>query len=129
MKHLLYGVGNRERIVASEVIGGKENMMEVFYRDESYTVRREHSLYAPCVYINDEDPIVSKLYDDTPRQKLLGNQFYNLRIDSDSYYNLYYLRKESENVFMPFRQSQWMLQSGNTQIKGMEFDDPLRLYW
>jgi len=129
MKHLLYGVGNRERIVASEVIGGKENMMEVFYRDESDTVRREYSLYTPCVYINDEDPIVSKLYDDTPRQKLLGNQFYNLRIDSDSYYNLYYLRKESENVFMPFRQSQWMLQSGNTQFKGMDFDDPLRLYW
>src|SRR5690625_6210266 len=84
MKHLLYGVGTRENIVASEVIGGKENMVEVFYRDESDTVRREYSLYTPCVYINDEDPIVSKLYDDTPRQKLLGNQFYNLRIDSRS---------------------------------------------
>ncbi|HSH24993.1 MAG TPA: 3'-5' exonuclease [Massilibacterium sp.] len=129
MNSLLYGSKNTPNIVATEVVRNKDNCMQVFYRKEDDTVYSEYIPYTPYTYISSDDPILEKFYEDTPTERLLGGNPLNLMVHSPTYSNIRWVEKNSQKSYTPFRQSQWMLQSGETQFKGMNFDDPLRLYF
>lgn len=123
---LLYGSGQKKNIVSVETIRGRENTVEVFTRTGD-SVSSEYIVYNPFLYVNDEDPIIEKLYSSTNITPLLGGNFFNRIIHGD-YDNLKWMKNEAEKSYMPFLQSQWMIQSGETLFKGMNFNDPLRLY-
>lgn len=125
---LLYGHGVKENIVATEVVKDKSNIVEVFYRDGD-EVWSEYITYKPFLYLNDEDSIFDELYEDTEVEKLLGSLHYNriLHFGDNADY-MWWIKKNADDAFAPFTQSQWMIQSGQTQFKGMDFDDPLRMY-
>jgi DNA polymerase I len=121
---LLYGSGTTEGIVATEPIRGKENTIQVFYRDGT----SEYKVFKPFTYININDPVTSQFYDNTPLTFLKGTNFYNLMIQHESWSFIKWVEKNAQSAYTPFLQSQWMIHSGETQFKGMGFDDPLRLY-
>lgn len=127
--HILYGRGDTENIVATEPIPNKQNVMEVFIRDpQTDEVQSYLKSYKPFVWLNDKDSIMDELYDDTNVIKLMGGNFYNCMVQEKSYGLVKWIEKEADSADMPYTQCQWMVQSGETQYKGMGFDDPLRMY-
>lgn len=129
MNKLLYGHGETKNIVATEVVRGKDNTVQVFYRDPDDTVRSEYKVFKPYTYIAHDDPVIEKFYDDAEYERVLGSNPLNTIVYSDNFSHIHWVEKNSAQHYTPFRQSQWMLQSGETQFKGMDFDDPLRLYF
>lgn len=124
---LLYGVGEEENIVATETIYGKENTVEVFKR-ENGEVTSEYRTYKPFIYLNEDDSVIDKFYDSTDIKPLMGGNLYNRIVHDDNYGFMKWIEKNADHSYSPFLQSQWMIQTGQTQFKGMDFDDPLRLY-
>ena len=123
MNELLYGSGSR-KILATEVVPDQTNMMQVWYLDGS----SEYIPYDNFIYINDDDPIIDSLYPNTDIQELFGSNHFNRIIHTDNWGLISYLKNQAQECYLPFLQSQWMIQSGETQFKGMDFDDPLRWY-
>lgn len=128
-KELLYGSDEMKHIVATEVLQGKDNVCQVFYRHEDDTVTSEYRTFKPYTYIRHDDPIIEKFYEDTETERLLGTNPLNLMVYANTFSQIRWIEKNAQEYFTPFRQSQWMLQSRQTQFKGMDFDDPLRLYF
>lgn len=128
MDEILYGSGTAERIVSTEYIYGQENVMHVFYRDADGSVRSEYSKFKPYVYISKDDPVNKEFYKTADVTDLFGSNHYNRIVHSENYSFIGWIAKTAESCYKPFLQSQWMIATGNTQFKGMNFDDPLRLY-
>jgi len=125
---LLFGKGTTEGIVSVEVVPNKENTVQVWVRDGD-ELTSFYDTYKPYCYISKDDPIVGQFYADTPTTELLGGNPLNLMVESDSFSHISWVEKNAEKAYVPFRQSQWMLQTGETLFKGMNFDDPVRLYF
>lgn len=127
--HLLYGKGQKQNIVAVETVPKKENIAHVFIRDGN-EVRDEYVPYEPFIYLNSEAQIFDNIYvsSDVKIEKLFGSNFYNRRVSSKNYGFIRWVKNNTDKKYMPFLQSQWLASSQETLFKGMDFDDPLRMY-
>lgn len=128
MNQLLYGKGTDKGILSVEVVPNKENVVQVWKQDGG-EVTSYYDTYTPYCYISKNDPLIDKFYEDTPLVELLGTNPLNIMVESQTFSNIKWIEKNAQKCYVPFRQSQWMLQTGQTLFKGMNFDDPLRLYF
>lgn len=127
MNPLLYGRGTTEGIVAVEPIRDQENKVHVFRRIDG-EIQATYETFEPYIYVNEEDPVIGRLHNQDEIEPLLGTNFYNTRIRSSNYNTIKWVKKNTDEHYMPFIQGQWLIHTGNTLFKGMGFDDPLRLY-
>ena len=128
MNQLLYGKGVSQGLVAVEVVPNKENVVQV-WKQQNGEVITYYDTYTPYCYISKDDPIIDKFYKDTPLVGLLGSNPLNVMVESQTFSNIKWVEKNAQECYVPFRQAQWMLQTGETLFKGMNFDDPVRLYF
>lgn len=128
MNELLYGKGTTKNIVCVELVPNKENVVQVWIRDGDQLTSEYHT-YTPYCYISSQDPIIESFYEDTPTVPLLGSNPLDLMIKSETFANISWIEKGAKKCYVPFRQSQWMIQTGETLFKEMNFDDPVRLYF
>lgn len=124
-RHLLYGSDNEEGIVSVEVLNG-QNIAHIFTRTGG-TLSSRYVPFSYIIWANDKiiDGLIEyDLLDSINVEKLPGGNFYNLLIttnDTAVYKKIKYTFKDLINV--PYIQSQYMLQSGKTNFKGMVFND------
>jgi len=124
---LLYGKDNEENIVAIEPLRG-QSIVEVFTRDENGLSSR-YETFTPHCYINDNDDILKNMSADVEKVRLFGNNHYNLLLKSQDISDLYRMKRHADDCFMPYLDSQYALQTGKTLFKGMEFEDPLVMFF
>ena len=123
MNSLLYGTGTK-KILATETVPNQTNMSQVWYADGS----SEYIPYKNFIYLNSQDPVIDSLYDNTDIQELFGSNHFDCIVHTDNWGLINYIKNNAKDYYLPFLQSQWMIQSGETQFKGMDFDEPLRWY-
>lgn len=122
---ILYGHDLTENIVAVEPVSGR-GMVEVFYR-EGNTVRSVYEPYKHFMYIRDGNPLIRTLIG-CDIYRLAGNGYYNLFVESVDHQDLLQRAKEIEDKHYVWRITDgYLIRSGRTLFKGMEFDDPLVL--
>jgi len=124
MNELLYGSGSR-KILATEVVPDQTNMMQVWYLDGS----SEYIPYDNFIYINDDDPIIDSLYPNTDIQELFGSNHFNRIIHTDNWGLISYLKNQAQECYLPFLQSQWMIQSGETMVVSKNTTPSFTLTW
>jgi len=122
MKKILYGRDNEENIVKVEPVQNKA-LAHVFSRVDG----KLESRYEPMEYIafvpDDKD------YGQCDTKKLKGNNYYNRQIYFDNPKDFFSLKRKTKDANVPYYNSQYLLQTGKTSFKGMNFNDPLVLFF
>lgn len=124
-KEILYGRGTTENIVAVEPMPSQKNIVRVFKRVNG-TVEEEVHPYMPFVFVDRNDPNLND-FSEYRSRNLFGTNPLNLLVEDENWSLLRAISSKCRS-YLPFLQSQWMLRTGETLFKGMNFDDPLRLY-
>lgn len=117
-------------IVAVEPIRG-ENLVEVFTRTNGRLQRRFEKTRA-FFYTNIVEPALDQLWDDdTTFFELEGDLHYNVMVETNNIKSAWWFKKNAQrgNFYMIRERGQYLLSSGKTLFKGMEFDDPVRMYF
>lgn len=122
---ILYGHSNTPNIVAVEPVDGR-SMVEVFVRNsEGITKTLEPAM--PFMFVNDRNPMLNLLYG-VDMFRLRGNQYYNVLVQSaDRAQMNRYINEVSDRVTQFDLATTYLIRSGNTLFKDMDFNDPLVL--
>lgn len=122
---ILYGVDQEECIVGVENVPN-QNVAHVFSRKNGKLESR-YEPYDYLVYVPKNEPLLRKY--DVDIVDLEGTNHYNRLVrtkDRGIYLDFKYNAKDS---YVPFDKSQYLLQSGKTCFLGMDFNDPLTLFF
>lgn len=120
-KQILYGFDEEENIVQIET-DLKQNLAHIFKREGKEVVER----YEPMkyvIFINEKD--IGKLPKACETEKLKGKNYFNIKVTCYDSGLFYTVKKLDIKMNVPYVQSQYMLQTGKTALKGMSFNDPL----
>lgn len=126
----LYGRDPEEGIVAVEPLQD-EAMVEIFKRDKG----RLTSRYEPSksyFWTNSEEPLLDDIWDDgTEIYELEGDLHFDTLVETNSMRTAWWFRKHCKkgNCYMIRERGQYLLETGKTLFKGMQFDDVKRLYF
>jgi len=119
---ILYGHGNTPNIVAVEAVPGR-SMVEVFYRNGGEVSRQMHPVQ-PFMFMNDRNPMLNLMHD-VQMYRLRGGQYYNVLVQgSDRGQMNKYMNEIQDKVTQYDLATVWMLRTGNTLFKGMDFTMP-----
>jgi DNA polymerase elongation subunit (family B) len=101
---LLHGWDNEENIVAIENVPNS-NLVQKFIRKDG-KLTSQYERISPFFLANTKEP------------NLLGNNKFNTRIDCKNFQELYEQKKKYRETFIPFADSQYLVQTGKTLFKG-----------
>jgi len=122
---ILYGHSNTANIVAVEPIDDRA-LVEVFFRDKDQIYTQLEPV-KPFMFMNEKNPMLKLLYG-ADLYKLRGDQYYNVLVESsDRTQMMRYIKEVQDRVTQFDLATTYLIRSGNTLFKGMEFDDPLVL--
>lgn len=127
---LLYGNDPEENIVAVEPIPD-EPQVEVFIR-ENGRLRSRIDHCKAFFYTNKDEPLLDDLWDDqTQIWALEGDLHYDTMVETNNIRASWWFKKNAQkgNWWAVRERGQYLLSTGKTLFKGMDFDDPVRLYF
>lgn len=118
-KHLLFGIDEEPNIVAVEPIR-KSNKFKV-YKREGDDVKLEYKEIDLFFYTTKQE--AKKLSDAYRIVPLLGENHYDVLVHTPNISAFYDAKRELKDTLFPYSQTQYLLKTGKTLFKGMEFSD------
>lgn len=118
---ILYGRDEEKNITKIETLRN-QNLVHIFKRVDGKVEDRYEPL-SYVIFINEKD--VKKLPKNVTTTKLKGKNHFNIRVNIDDYKTFYQVKQLDMNMNVPYQDSQYMIQTGKTCMKGMSFNDPV----